>query len=80
LTVREAARLQGLPEWFDFSGQTNSASYKQLGNGVNIPAVYHALKALVNRDSDLLADHPGLHSSILSSPWNPDEASALIKR
>jgi DNA (cytosine-5)-methyltransferase 1 len=78
LTVKEAARLQGLPDWFDFSGQTNAASFKQLGNGVNIPAVYHALKALVRRDADLLGTDSPLMTAISSSPMNPDEALDLI--
>ena len=72
LSVREGARLQGLPEWFSFDGQNDAASYKQLGNGVNIPAVYHVLRALVKRDHDLLGDSPELVKSILKSSPNPD--------
>lgn len=72
LSVREAARLQGLPEWFSFEGQNDAASYKQLGNGVNIPAVYHVMRALVQRDLDLLGDSPELVKSILKSSTNPD--------
>jgi DNA (cytosine-5)-methyltransferase 1 len=73
LTVREAARLQGLPDWFDFVGQNNSASYKQLGNGVNVGVVYNVLKAQVLRDVDLLAGKPALLRSVIDSPDNPDE-------
>ena len=73
LTVREAARLQGLPDWFDFVGQNNSASYKQLGNGVNVGVVYNVLKAQVFRDVDLLAGKPALLRSVIDSPDNPDE-------
>jgi DNA (cytosine-5)-methyltransferase 1 len=65
--------LQGLPEWFDFVGQNNAASYKQLGNGVNVGVVYNVLKAQVLRDVDLLAGKPGLLRSIIDSPDNPDE-------
>lgn len=72
LTVREAARLQGLPEWFNFEGQSDAASYKQLGNGVNIPAVYHVLRALVERDKDLLSDSPTLVNSIRLAAASPD--------
>jgi DNA (cytosine-5)-methyltransferase 1 len=73
LTVREAARLQGLPDWFDFVGQPNATSYKQLGNGVNIGVVYNVLKAQVMRDVDLLAGKPALLRAILDSPDSPDE-------
>lgn len=44
LTVRECARLQGLPEWFSFEGQPERASYKQLGNGVCVGAAYWVLR------------------------------------
>lgn len=73
LTVREGARLQGLPDWFDFIGQPNSASYKQLGNGVNVGVVYNVLKAQVLRDVDLLAGKPALLRAIIDSPDNPDD-------
>ena len=73
LTIREAARLQGLPDWFDFVGQPNAASYKQLGNGVNVGVVYNVLKAQVMRDVDLLAGKPALLRSIIDSPDSPDE-------
>lgn len=35
-TKREWARLQGVPDWFNFAGNDNVA-YKQVGNGVSIP-------------------------------------------
>ena len=73
ISVREAARLQGLPDWFDFVGQTSAASYKQLGNGVNVGVVYNVLKAQVLRDVDLLAAKPGLLRSLMESPDNPDD-------
>ncbi|SVB91442.1 uncharacterized protein METZ01_LOCUS244296, partial [marine metagenome] len=38
LSPREAARLQGLPDWFDFGDQPTSATYKQLGNAVSVGA------------------------------------------
>ena len=73
LTIREAARLQGLPDWFDFIGQPNAASYKQLGNGVNVGVVYNVLKAQVMRDVDLLAGKPALLRAIIDSPDSPDD-------
>lgn len=44
ITPREAARLQGLPESFDFPGQPDVLTYKQLGNGVNAGVVYHVAR------------------------------------
>ena len=44
LSPREVARLQGLPEWFDFGDQPDAATYKQMGNGVNVGAAYHVFR------------------------------------
>jgi DNA (cytosine-5)-methyltransferase 1 len=79
ISTREGARLQGLPDWFDFMDQPASATYKQLGNGVNVGAVYNVMKALVIRDLDLLKTNPDLSRSILSAPSNPDEALISFK-
>ena len=72
ITVREGARLQGLPDWYDFVDQANSASYKQLGNGVNVGAVYNVMRAQVLRDLDLLGEKSKLVRAILGAPANPD--------
>jgi DNA (cytosine-5)-methyltransferase 1 len=72
ITVREGARLQGLPDWFDFVDQADKLTYKQLGNGVNVGAVYNVVKAQVIRDLDLLGNMPALTRSILGAPANPD--------
>ena len=71
LTIGEGARLQGLPDWFDFSGQTSALTFKQLGNGVNVGAVYNVVRAQVRRDIDLLGDTP-LTRAILEAPDSPD--------
>jgi DNA (cytosine-5)-methyltransferase 1 len=73
LSVSEAARLQGFPDWFDFIDQADSLSYKQLGNAVNVGVIYNVLKAQVLRDIDLLKDFPKLTKAVLSSPNDPDE-------
>ena len=39
VTIRESARLQGFPDWFDFVDQPNSLTYKQLGNAVNVGVI-----------------------------------------
>lgn len=72
LTVREAARLQGFPDWFDFVDQPDRQSYKQLGNAVNIGAVFNVLRAQVIRDIDLLGEHSKITKAILGAPSNPD--------
>lgn len=72
ITAREASRLQGLPEWFDFLDQSNSQTFKQLGNGVNIGVVYSVMKALVLRDLDLLGSETKMVKSILNSADSPD--------
>ena len=72
ITVREGARLQGLPDWFDFVDQVDKLTYKQLGNGVNVGVVYNVVKSQVIRDLDLLGDMPALTRSILGAPTNPD--------
>lgn len=56
ITPREAARLQGLPEWFDFGDQSDSATYKQLGNGVAVGAAYHVFHEHVLQHADDLPD------------------------
>ena len=65
-------RLQGLPEWFDFLDQTPAKTFKQLGNGVNIAAVYNVMKSLVIRDLDLLGKDSDLVRTILRADNSPD--------
>lgn len=57
LTPRETARLQGLPEAFNFLQsqpdcsepvrQRDAASYKQMGNGVNVGVAFHVFTRYV---------------------------------
>lgn len=75
LSPREAARLQGLPDWFDFGDQSAAATYKQLGNGVSVGAVWFVLRSLAARDEEILKRKaPRLLRAILESPANPDVA------
>jgi len=75
LSPREAARLQGLPEWFDFGDQPASATYRQLGNGVSVGAVWHALKSHAARDEEFLKkSSPSLLRAISSAAEGPDAA------
>ena len=84
LTIREATRLQGFPEWFKFRGQTDNESYKQLGNAVNVGVIYQVLRSQVRRDFELLLDSLDLVKSILNAPDNPDlvlsDPSNLLKK
>jgi DNA (cytosine-5)-methyltransferase 1 len=73
LAPREAARLQGLPESFSFGDQANSATYRQLGNGVSVGAVWHVVRQAVEHYKDLLSNTcPGLVDSVLGAAENPD--------
>ena len=71
LTIREGARLQGFPEWFDFGEQTAPKSFKQLGNAVNVGVVFNVFKALVQRDSDILGSRSKLVKTVLNSESDP---------
>ncbi len=46
LTVRECARLQTIPEWYDFSAVSNTQAYKVLGNGWTVKVIEHIFKQL----------------------------------
>ncbi|MGC2485734.1 MAG: DNA cytosine methyltransferase [Acidimicrobiales bacterium] len=73
LSPREAARLQGLPDWFDFGPQRTASTYRQLGNGVSVGVVWHILRAHVRRDEDALKwTQPGLLKAALGAPDSPD--------
>lgn len=73
ITPREAARLQGLPDWFGFGDQPDAATYKQLGNGVNVGAAYYVLRQHVLREgADIGALSPGLLRQVENSAASPD--------
>lgn len=78
LTPREAARLQGLPEDFTFGDQSDAASYKQMGNGVNVGAAYYILRQHLRRAlDDVAAVAPRLAMAAEQSPANPDDVLRL---
>lgn len=82
LSPREAARLQGLPDWFEFGPQTASATYRQMGNGVNVGAVWHVLREHVSRDEDVLKrtkEGRLIIESVLSAPLSPDPVLEVMR-
>jgi len=75
LSPREAARLQGLPEWFDFGDQPDAATYKQMGNGVNVGAAYHVFREhVLTTMQDVRRQTPSLATAVECSPVSPDVA------
>ena len=75
ISPRETARLQGLPDWFDFGNQPASATYRQMGNGVNVGVVWHVFREHAKRDRNILqttAVGRRIIAMVDSVPRNPD--------
>lgn len=51
LTPLETAKLQGFPATFNFNAQADSASYKQMGNAVNVGVVRYVFRAFVEQNA-----------------------------
>jgi DNA (cytosine-5)-methyltransferase 1 len=81
LSPREAARLQSLPDWFDFGDQPAAATYKQLGNGVSIAAIWHVMKQ-VGREYDhvLRSTCLPLAEALKTAPLDPSERLRLLRQ
>ena len=78
ITPTEAARLQGLPDGFDFGDQPISQTYKQLGNGVNVGIVWQVLRSHVFRDLDILKKlDPSLVKAVTTAPVSPDKSKFM---
>jgi len=74
ITPIEAARLQGMPESFTFGEQSDVLSYKQMGNGVAVGAIYQVLRAAAKRDEEILKiTNPQLLKSINKSDIKPTQ-------
>lgn len=79
LSPRETARLQGLPDRYTFLDQPAAATYKQMGNGVNVGAVWHVFRKHVERDRALLessAEGRAIADAITTAPVRPNEILA----
>lgn len=79
LSPRETARLQGLPDTFVFPDQPAAATYRQMGNGVNVGAVWHVLREHVKRDADLLQTTRAgraIVDAVTAAPLRPNEILA----
>lgn len=59
ITVREAARLQGFPDWFEFMG-TEESQFTQIGNAVPPMFSYKLAKAVIDY---LEGEHNGLQEA-----------------
>jgi DNA (cytosine-5)-methyltransferase 1 len=69
ITVREAARLQGFSDRFEFGQQLPSASFRQLGNAVPPRLAYWILrKHLLENQDDVSLRAPHLVESALAAP------------
>lgn len=75
LSPREAARLQGLPDEFQFGTQSPAATYRQMGNGVNVGVVWHVLREHVRRDEAILKlTAPNVVAAVLNDTLvSPDD-------
>lgn len=76
LSPRETARLQGLPDEFSFTGQPDAKTYKQLGNGVNVAAVWNVLKMHCERDESVLKSTDSgrrILKAVKQATLSPDE-------
>jgi DNA (cytosine-5)-methyltransferase 1 len=77
ISPRETARLQGLPDWFDFGDQPASATYRQMGNGVNVGVVWHVFREHARRDRQILQNTAAgrrIIEAVDSLPRSPDTA------
>ena len=75
LSPREVARLQGLPEWFDFGDQPAPATYKQAGNGVNVGAAYHVFREhVLAHIAAVRRRRPDLADAVRDAAASPDLA------
>lgn len=74
LSPREASRLQGLPDSFEFPNQRPSDVYRQMGNAVAVGAIWHIMKSHTTRDQHLLRRSNGgrrIVRAVMNAPLSP---------
>lgn len=67
LTVREAARLQSFPDWFEFNGSETS-QFNQIGNAVPPLLAYELAQSFISYLDNVDDDQPSRVSSVLVDP------------
>ncbi|WP_075957744.1 DNA cytosine methyltransferase [Ornithinimicrobium sp. CNJ-824] len=76
LTPREAARLQGFPEFFNVDLHDATVAFRQLGNAIHVGSAYHVLREHVKRNAQdvALAGGDDLIQAVNLSMPSPDLA------
>lgn len=80
VSPRETARLQGLPDSFEFPNQPASATYKQMGNGVNVGAVWHIFREHIRRDENYLVRSEAGSSLVRAMRSAPDRPNEILAK
>ncbi len=80
IAPQEAARLQGFPDHFSFSGQPDAKTYKQLGNGVNVGVVWNILKMHCARDRDILVSSDSGRRILAATDIAPENPNGPVEK
>lgn len=76
LSIREAARLQGFPDTFEFP-VSNTQAYEQLGNAVTVPVARHIAEELVAKLLEVEQNVPSL--STVEDGWTVRETAPAFQ-